>query len=273
MEHLTPGIHDITAERYHAAAGVSCSMLNILRDKTPMHLHSWMNGELKIETEALRFGTICHYAVLEGDKYKKLFFQRPEGMKLNTKEGKAWLAKHPLKKRPNVSFEEGQAIKGMVAAVRNHPFARRVLSSGKPEQSLFVMDDQDTLRKSRLDMLTDGNIIPDLKTCASASNDFFERQILRLHYHVRAAYYLDNCRLSNIDKEHYMFILVEKTPPYAVRCLKMDGDCVTWGRKLYQADMQTWRQCIANDEWPGYEDGYAEITLPQWEMRRIYELI
>jgi len=271
MEHLAPGLHDITAERYFAAEGVSCGMLNILRDKTPMHLRAWLQGEMPIESEALRFGIVAHYAILEGNKYKKLFYQRPEGMKLTTKEGKAWLEDHSDK--PNVSWEDGQHLLGMVEAVRRHPFAKRVLSSGKPEQSLFAIDDQDTLRKSRLDTLTDGNVLPDLKTCMSASNDFFERQILRLSYHVRAAYYLDNCRLLNMDKEHFMFILVEKTPPYAVRCLRMDGDCVTWGRKLYQADLQTWRQCLANDEWPGYEDSYSDVALPQWEMRRIYELI
>jgi exodeoxyribonuclease VIII len=246
-------------------------MLNILREKTPMHLRAWMQGEMPIETEALRFGIVAHYAILEGDKYKERFHQRPEGMKLTTKEGRKWLEDHSDK--PSVSFDDGQHLKGMIAAIRGHPFARRVLSGGQPERSLFVIDKENTLRKSRLDSFTDGNILPDLKTCASASNDFFERTILRCSYHVRAAYYLDNCRLLNIDKEHFMFIAVEKTPPYAVRCLKLDGDCITWGRKLYQADLQTWRQCLENDEWPGYESQYADIGLPQWEMRRIYELI
>ncbi len=70
-----------------------------------------------------------------------------------------------------------------------------------------------------------------------------------------------------------MFIAVEKTPPYAVRCLRLNGDVITWGRKLYEADLQTCRQCLDNDEWPGYEDGYFEIGLPQLEMRQIYELL
>jgi len=48
-----------------------------------------------------------------------------------------------------------------------------------------------------------------------------------------------------------MFIAVEKTPPYAVRCLRLNGDVITWGRKLYEADLQTCRQCLDNDEWPG----------------------
>jgi hypothetical protein len=271
VEHIDPGLHDLSAERYQAAAGASCSMLLILQEKTPQHLKCWMDGQMPIETEALRFGILAHYAILEGDKYKERFYQRPEGLKFTTKEGKKWMEDHSDK--PSVSFSEGQHLTGMVAAVRNHPFARRVLSGGQPERSLFAIDEMGTLRKSRLDTFTDGNVLPDLKTCLSASNDYFERQILKLHYHVRAAYYLDNCRLLNLDKEHFMFIAVEKTPPYAVRCLKMDGDAITWGRKLYQADLQTWRNCLESDSWPGYETGYADISLPPWEMKRVYELI
>jgi len=271
MEHIDPGIHDISAERYHAAEGVSCGMLNILAASTPMHLRCWLAGEREEQTDALRFGVLAHYAILEGEKFKDLFHVRPEGVKGTTKEGRQWAEDHADK--PTVTWEESRDILGMVEAVRSHPFARRVLADSEPERSIFVIDDLGTLRKSRLDALSKGNVLPDIKTCQSAGNDWFERTILRHRYHVRAAYYLDNCRLLGMDKEHYMFIAVEKTPPYAVRCLKLDGDCVTWGRKLYQADLQTWRQCLANDIWPGYEDGYAEITLPQWEMRRIYELI
>jgi hypothetical protein len=247
-------------------------MLNILRDQTPLHLKTYLDGgERPPETPALHFGILAHYAVLEGAKYLNRFYQRPEGMKATTREGKQWMEEHADK--PIVTWEEGQHLQGMVTAVRNHPLARRVLSGGQPERSLFVVDDAGTVRKSRLDSWTDGNVIPDLKTCRSASNDYFERQILNCAYHVRAAYYIDNCRLLNMDKEHFMFIAVEKLPPYAVRCLRLDGDCVTWGRKLYQADLQTYRQCLASNEWPGYEDGYADIALPQWEMKRIYELI
>lgn len=271
MENFAAGIHDIPAERYDAAQGVSCSMLNILAASTPMHLRSAMSGTPKKQTPALRTGVLAHYAVLQGDIYQERFHVAPEGMMFNTKKGKDWKADHADK--PIVKFEEAVHLTGMVEAIARHPFARRVLMSGKPEQSLFVYDEHETLRKSRLDSLTDGNIIPDIKTCVSASNEYFERLISRFRYHVRSAFYLDNCRLLNMDKEHYMFIAVEKTPPYAVRCLKMDGDCITWGRKCYQSDLQTYRNCLANDEWPGYEDGFADITLPQWEMRQIYELI
>jgi exodeoxyribonuclease VIII len=271
MENFEPGIHDIPAERYNAAAGCSASMLDILSRSTPAHLKCWLDGQEQESSEALRFGILVHYAILEGDKYKESFHVRPEGMKLTTKEGKKWKEEHGDK--PNVSFDEAAQITSMVDSVRKHNYARALLQSGQPERSLFVFDKLETLRKSRLDALTDGNIIPDIKTCLSASDDAFSRAILNRRYHVRAAYYLDNCNLLNIDKDHFMFICVEKTPPYAVRCLKLDGTAIMWGRKLYEAELQTYRNCLESDEWPCYETSYAEIALPDWEMRRIDQLV
>jgi hypothetical protein len=169
-EHFNAGIHDLSAERYDAAEGVSCSQLNVLAEGTPAHLKAWMNGERK-ETEALHFGVLAHLAILQGDVYKKKFHVVPEGVKLTTKEGRKWADDHCDK--PVVKWAECQALTGMVEAVRHHSFARRLLYGGKPEQSLFVYDDQDTLRKSRLDTFTEGNTLADIKSCISASNDFF----------------------------------------------------------------------------------------------------
>jgi exodeoxyribonuclease VIII len=101
----------------------------------------------------------------------------------------------------------------------------------------------------------------------------FERVIALRRYHVRAAYYLDNCNLMNLDKSHYFFICVEKEPPYAVRCLQLNGDVIEFGRKVYSADLQTYRNCLETDTWPGWSQSYDEIALPSWQMKQIYELI
>jgi hypothetical protein len=50
-----------------------------------------------------------------------------------------------------------------------------------------------------------------------------------------------------------MFIAVEKTSP--TQCA-LNGYVITCGRKLYEADLQTYRNCVDNDEWTGYEDSY-----------------
>lgn len=264
---LKPGIHSLPAERYFAAAGVSKSMLDILADKTPAHLKAYLEGEREQETAAIRFGTIMHRALLEPDTYRVGFHVRPEGMKFTTKDGIAWQAEHADK--PVITLIEAKQIDQMVWNVHSHPFAKRLLAGGICEQSIFVIDGNETLRKSRLDMLTKGNAIPDIKTTESASLDNFERNISRYRWHVQAAYYIDNCKLAGIDKETFFYIAVEKTPPYAVRCLQLMDEVVAIGRSLYQRDLQIYRNCLESGNWPAWETGFAEAGLPAWEMRRM----
>ncbi len=195
VETLAPGIYSIEAERYHAAAGVSKSMLDVLSEKTPAHLIAYMNGEGREETDAMRFGSILHRALLEPDSYADAFHVRPDEIKsFSTKDGKAWREAHADK--PILYGDQVKQIESMVSAVHTHPFAKRLLIGARQEQSLFVEDSNGTLRKSRLDALTTGNVIPDIKTVESAALDQFERSVSRYRYHVQAAYYLacNSCR-------------------------------------------------------------------------------
>src|SRR5882724_3996910 len=264
---LGPGIHSLPAERYFAAAGVSKSMLDILADKTPAHLKAYLEGEREKETAAMQFGTVLHRALLEPETYVGSFYVRPPGMKFTTKEGIAW--QHEHRDRPILTDLECSQIVHMVASVYTHPFAKRLLAGGLPEQSIFVIDDKDTLRKSRLDMLTKGNVIPDIKTTESASLDNFERNISKYRWHVQAAYYIDNCKLAGIDKTTFFFVCVEKSPPYAVRCLQLIDEAIAIGRTLYQRDLQIYRNCVDSGDWPAWETGFAEAGLPAWEMRKM----
>ena len=261
-----PGIYSVPAERYHAANGCSKTMLDFLANQTPAHLAAYMYGLAKEETPAMRFGSIVHRAMLEPDTYKKGFHVKPEKLRFTTKEGMAWQSEH--QDRAIITQTESDAIDAMVSAVHCHPFAKKLLAGCTPEQSIFVEDNQGTLRKSRLDALTKGNVIPDLKTAESAALDQFERNVSRYRYHVQAAYYIDNCNLAGIEKENFFFIVVEKTPPYLVRCLLMNSDVIEYGRNLYQRDIQVYRNCLESGQWPGWGSGYDEVALPPWELKQ-----
>jgi exodeoxyribonuclease VIII len=265
-----PGIHSIAFERYQMAAGVSKSMLDILAEKTPAHLRAYLDGEVKEETPAMRFGTILHRALLEPDTYKGAFHVRPDKLKFTTKDGMAWQTEHQDK--PILTGPEATQIDKMVSAVHTHPFAKRLLTGALPEQSIFVEDGEGTLRKSRLDALTKGNVIPDIKSCESANLEQFERTVSRYRYHVQAAYYLDNCQLAGIDKQSFFFICVEKSVPYAVRCLQLMPEVIEVGRRLYAHDLQLYRNCVESNEWPAWEISFSECGLPTWEMKQAEQM-
>ena len=270
-EKIEPGVHSMAAERYFAAEGVSKSMLDILSYGTPAHLHAYMNAEAEVEeTAAMRFGSIVHRALLEPDTFKDNFYVKPADIKYSTKDGKLWKEEHSDK--PVIDIEDYQDLLGMLIAVRAHPFAQRLIHGGKCEQSIFVQDQLGTLRKSRLDLLTKGNVLPDIKTVdAVCTVEEFERRIHRYRYHVQAAYYIDNCRLLGIDKQTWMFLILERHAPYLVRCLQLLPEVIEFGRKLYARDLQLYRNCLESGEWPGWGDSYEDVGLPEWIMKQAAE--
>lgn len=264
-----PGIYSIAAERYHAASGVSKSMLDILSEKTPAHLQAYLK-EKPEETPAQRFGSILHRALLEPDTYRGAFYVKPPKMSFATKLGQAWRDMHLDK--PLVTGDESAQIDAMVSAVHTHPFAKKLLTGCQPEQSIFVEDNAGILRKSRLDALTKGNIVPDIKTTESANLENFERSISRYRLHVQAAYYLDNCNIAGIKKDVFFFIVVEKSPPYLVRCLKLMGEVIEAGRRQYAHDLQIYRNCLESGQWPGWGEGWEDCALPSYEMRELEQM-
>lgn len=263
----TDGIHSQSFAAYKAAAGVSKSMLDKLaHPKTPAHLRAYLDG-VEIPTEAQIFGHLVHRVLLEPDTIKGAFAIKPEGMNFATKKGRAWKEDHGG--LPIVSFKDAVAVDAMVANLWKHPQAKRLLKDAQFERSLFATDTHGTLRKCRLDALTAGNAIPDLKSCASAAADDFERSIVDYRLFVQAAYYIDLCKLLGMDKQRFCFICVEKSPPYAVAIYSLDDLVVEWGRKTYKRDIQVYRNCIESGEWPAYPPEITNIGVPRWAQKEM----
>lgn len=264
---VTPrGIYSFPAEQYFAASGVSKSMLDKIAI-SPAHLQAHL-AEPKEPTPAMIIGAIAHRAILEPDTFKDAFYVRPENMKFTTRDGIAWKEEHNDK--PILAHEEAVKIQKMVDAVHTHPSAKRLFSNGKSEQSLFVEDSKQTLRKSRLDWLSEkGSALPDLKTCESARTQDFEKSIWDYRYFVQAAYYLANCKLCGIDKKDFVFVCVEKSAPYAVACHALDDVALEAGRMVFERDLQVYRNCVESGKWPAYSDGIESIAVPAWAMKTL----
>ena len=254
-------IQDLSHAQYLAADGVSNSMLAVIREKTPMHLR-WQMHNPGEPTEAQIMGTLVHAAILLPDD-KPAFHVRPQGLDMRTKDGKEWAAEHA--DLPCLSSDAAASIDAMRMAVHRHPTASRLLKNADYERSLFVKDDAGTLRKLRPDILPHGgNILPDLKTCIDASESEFSKSIANYGYYCQAAYYLDGCKLAGRAFQNFAFIAVEKTPPYAVAVYVLDFTAVEYGRRLYQRDLQVYRNCVESGVWPGYSDTATCIGLPPW---------
>ena len=124
--------------------------------------------------------------------------------------------------------------------------------------------------KCRPDWLTDdGSLIIDLKTTEDASPKGFEKSVGNWRYHVQAAWYLHGIeQASGTRPDQFIFICVEKKPPYAVAVYAADPEMIEIGWQQAQRDLEVLATCKAANAWPGYSDQIETISLPRWMRPR-----
>lgn len=297
---MNTGIITQSAEQYHAAEGVSRSMLNVLFEQTPLHYRSRfiLKETEDKETPALRLGRLTHRCVLEPDTMANAFHIQPETLTMEISrlkalksarvvssagsestgkcevewsgaftEAKAWTEEH--QDRPILTRAEAVAMVSMRDAAWRHPTASRMLKGAEFERSAFA-EDNGLFLKSRFDaMPRGGNALPDLKTCEDAGLDNVEKRINADLLWRQAAFYLKVAGMLSLPFEVFAFIFVEKSPPYAVAVYQLDDIVLEAGRKTIERDLQLLRNCIEKNEWPGYSSGINIAALPGWMMKRI----
>jgi len=271
---MKPGIYSITSEQYHAADGVSRSMLEWLTPpKTPAHFKAKYIDKLipNEETPALELGSLTHRCVLESETMDGAFHVRPADMSFTTKEGKAWREAHADK--PILFAEQAEAMAGMRDSVWAHPKAAAILKGADFERSAFA-EDNGLLVKARLDALPKaGNVIADIKTCEKADLESVEKSMLKYGYFRQAAFYLHVANLCGLGRSFFVFIFVEKTPPYAVACYTPCDTILEAGRMMIARDLQLLRNCRETNRWPGYSTNIEPCALPAFAMKQLEQIV
>ena len=257
---------------YHAHAAVSKSHLDLVA-KSP--LHYWAryldpNRVPQEPTAAMAIGSAVHTHVLELDQWDAQYVVAPAGMDRRTKVGKAeWeVFQTAIGARTVISREDADLVMRIGRSVLSHPAAAYLLAlPGKAETTHMWHDEISGLQcKCRPDwLLDDGSMIVDLKTTEDASPKAFQQSIAKWRYHVQAAWYLDGIEKATGKRpEQFIFIAVEKKPPYACAVYVADPQMVEIGGQTARADLDKLNLCKAADNWPGYSDQVEVINLPPW---------
>lgn len=273
---ITPGIISQPAADYHASDAVSNSRLSALRapEGCPaiycaLHIDKTRAEE---ETPAMVLGSITHRILLEPETVESAWHEKPEGMTFTTKEGKAWREEH--QGRPIITNEQGSAMRGMLRSVMAHPAARKIIANSDRERSAYA-DDKGMLLKARFDLVPrweGADFIADIKTCLSSDNESAGVTAYKMGYHRQAAFYLRVANLLGLKRTRFVFIWVEKEPPYLVNVAEMDPELVAAGETDIRRDLQVLRNCFAENKWPGRGDSISMFSAPRWALKEIEAL-
>jgi hypothetical protein len=185
--------------------------------------------------------------------------------------------------------EMWEQVHRMRDALMAHPAACKLLTGckGVAEYSAYANDPvTGLLRRVRPDFWRFDGIVVDLKTTEDASPQGFARSIANYGYDMQHAYYLDTLTLAieqgdlpaefedyPASAKQFVFVVVEKKPPYAVAVYVLDDESVAMGRAKYHNELATYSECDLRGEWPGYGDSVQMIALPQWHMNQNAHLI
>jgi len=263
-----PGIYyDVPAEEYHEWDAVSNSRLAYLIATSPKH-YKWRLEHPEPDKDAWRKGRILHKLVLEPYDFERVYAVAPD-VKRNTKAGKELWQKFTdtLEGRTPITSAEYDEASAMAKAIRALPKADLLLSGGRAEVSV-VWDDPDTgvRMKARPDYIND-NLIIDLKTTRSFADGAFSRRAYDYGYHRQAAIYIDGCRAAGLRIDAFVFVVVEKTDVHDVIAQPASENMIYVGRAQYKRALITYADCVAKDEWPGYDEQLENIELPYWVLR------
>lgn len=260
---LIPGIKN---DDYHASVGVSKSQLDRLA-KSPAHYMASLTTPRK-ETAAMRMGTLAHTLILEPERARLAVAPNCDK---RTKAGKAeWEAFCAENEDAEVvTADELETLQGMRDAVMGHAAAGKLLSAGIAEASAYWKDPAtQELCRCRPDFFRPDRIVVDLKTTEDASPEAFARAIWNYRYHVQCAFYSDGIEHSTGEPVRgFVFVVVEKSAPYAVAVYQLDAQAVAIGREQYQENLFTLAECRRSGKWGSYSDRIETISLPGWATR------
>jgi hypothetical protein len=256
----------LTNAEYHARPEISKSGLDLIR-RSPLHYwNRYLNPDRQLEppTEAMVIGSALHARVLEPLLYDTEYVVAPEGIDRRTKEGKLRWADFEAEAegRTVLKGEDAARIELMAAAVHRHPAARTILRiPGQCEQSYFwTHDETGEACKCRPDWHSDDRrLIADVKTTDDASPRGFMHSVLKYRYHVQAAFYS-----QGLGAEQFLFIAVEKKPPFACAVYVTPPEFMERGLKEASEDLRLLATCRAENKWPGYGDEIQPLTVPNW---------
>jgi hypothetical protein len=234
----------------------------------------------KEDTEAQGFGQALHMAILDPSAFETEFAFSPLNPETGrdydrrTKEGKAaWTAFEAQNKdKILVKGSEAARIRRISEKVWAHPTAREILGGRGTNELGVVWTDPESgvLCKALIDRVTQfegWTTIVDLKSTVDASDDGWPRQVMRWGYHIQAAYYMDGFNSIQEGKRRFVFIAVEKDPPYALRVHEPKPSAIAQGRIEYKALLLQFAEALKNDYWPSYPEGVNEFNLPEWAYK------
>lgn len=266
-------------DSYHAdTTRISKSGLDLIARSPAHYWQSYLAPEpqrVKRKSKEFDIGTAFHLLALEPEKFSEAVALVPK-VDLRTRDGRERMISFEEEhgNKLLLTQEDVESVQRMRDSLFRHPTARAALTGELLVEHTVIWDDPTTGApcKCRFDSINRTlGVAPDLKTTADASIGSFAKSVANYRYHVQQAFYSDGLDLGQendlLRGISFLFIAVEKEPPYGVAVYELDGEAVNIGRALYRRDLETYMRCRVANSWPAYSNDVQSLSLPGWTKK------
>lgn len=254
----------MTEHEYRTHPAVSRSELWRLITESPEKFKFYRENP-QPPTNALIFGQAFHMAVLQPEIYNDNFAAAPV-FDRRTKAGREAWEKFSAESEGKtiIPSEWQEKIEAMTEKLNADPFVRQLLSE-KHEEPYFWTDELTGEEcKCRADCITEigGNVyVVDIKTAESAATDVFMRKSVDYGYPLQAAMYCEGVKQATGRECSFVFIAIEKAPPYAVNIMQADDIYRQYGFDIFREALGIYHDCKINNNWYGYLGKFHNINV------------
>lgn len=288
---LDLGIHyGITEAAYNELPFARASSL-LWGKVSPRHMRDALDGRLKLESAAMRFGSAMHCRLLEPEVFKKRYLVATPcqgliktGDRKGQKCGKSASRLHDelwycgthspdgaSEPAYYLSPDEINDMEAIADKLLQHPVVRLLRQHGGHEAT--VIWECNKLRvKSRLDKLVTETYpcIIDLKKIrvAHGTREKFRTSLLEYDYHIRAAMYVDAVKQQTDLDCKFIWVCIEDSSPHEIAVYEADEHDIAIGRHEYKRLIAMHNDCKLSGQWPGYSTDIQQISLPDWYVKR-----
>jgi exodeoxyribonuclease VIII len=261
---MTPGIHQLTNEQYHASEGIGKTGLDLFN--TSPALVEWSRHcPRDTEVMAAEVGDALHAIVLEPERYAEEYVVAPECDRRTT-IGKATYAAFVKESVGKIvlSPDEDRQLSLMKGSAMAHPTARFLMTApGVVEESVFWTDEATgELCKYRSDKrLTDHHLLVDVKTVDDL--DRFQRAIEEYRYWFQDGVYSEGYERHFGEAPGFLFLVFQKSRAlnrYPVDVFELTPENKQQGRAEFRRLIDLYHDARVRDDWPGVRT----IERPTW---------
>lgn len=251
---------DMTDAEYFALPALSHSDLKLMQRTSPAKFRWMKDNDAREFKSEFDFGHVVHELVLGTGGGIEVI----EADDWRTKAAKEQRDAARAAGRAPILVADYEQAAACAAGVRMHPVAAKLLDAADHTEIALVWERDGIKFKSKLDLVA-GRIGVDVKTTDYADTEAFGRSAGKFGYATQDAFYREAMRAClGIDDPKFLFLVVERDPPYLVNVIELDEYDVELGARRNAALIERYRKCVETGEWPAYGTGINVAQLPRW---------